>query len=193
MYFVYPTDTIHCAKSVTRQLSLSELHCFPRDFFFSSVTYQAYYRKVFLINRGEKLSYGVVLEDYHNCCGQSTKEYFFANVSLLGEEFLEFDSIILGITQDAQYFFVAFLEMVNILTAKINYCPRVNAVVVWSFSKKILTFTTNPYEHNQIFVDKFPFLFFIYYFFVSCRFASLLLWRPRFIKSKAVGLSVLTN
>ena len=95
MYFVYPADTIHCAKSVTRQLSLSELHCFPRDFFFSSVTYQAYYRKVFLINRGEKLSYGVILEDYHNCCGQPIKEYFFANVSLLGEEFLEFDSIIL--------------------------------------------------------------------------------------------------
>ena len=82
MYFVYPANTVHCAKSVTQELSLDDLSCFPRDFFFSSRTYQPLYKKLLLLNRGEKLPYGIALEEYHNCCGQTVTEYFFANVSL---------------------------------------------------------------------------------------------------------------
>ena len=82
MYFVYPANTVHCAKSVTQELSLDDLSCFPRDFFFSPRTYQPHYKKLLLLNRGEKLPYGIALEEYHNCCGQTVTEYFFANVSL---------------------------------------------------------------------------------------------------------------
>ena len=82
MYFVYPANTVHCAKSVTQELSLDDLSCFPRDFFFSSRTYQPHNKKLLLLNRGEKLPYGIALEEYHNCCGQTVTEYFFANVSL---------------------------------------------------------------------------------------------------------------
>ena len=86
MYFVYPTNTLHCAKSVTRDLSMAELQCFPRDCFYSPTVYQADYRKVLIFNRGEKLSYEIALDDYHTCCGRSTEsEYFFANLSLPGE------------------------------------------------------------------------------------------------------------
>ena len=81
MYFVYPANTVHCAKSVTQELSLDDLSCFPRDFFFSSRTYQPQHKKVLLLNRGEKLANGVALEEYENCCGQTVTEYFFANVS----------------------------------------------------------------------------------------------------------------
>ena len=82
MYFVYPANTVHCARSVTQELSLDDLNCFPRDFFFSSRTYQPHYKKVLLLNRGEKLPYGIALEEYQNCCGQTNVDYFFANVSL---------------------------------------------------------------------------------------------------------------
>ena len=84
MYFVYPANTVHCAKSVTQELSLDDLSCFPRDFFFSSRTYQPHNKKLFLLNRGEKLPYGIALEEYHNCCHETVNvtEYFFANVSL---------------------------------------------------------------------------------------------------------------
>ena len=86
MYFVYPANTLHCAKSVTRDLSMAELQCFPRDFFYSSTIYQADYGKVLLFNRGEKMSYRIALDDYHTCCGKSAEtEYFFANLSLPGE------------------------------------------------------------------------------------------------------------
>ena len=84
MYFVYTANTVHCAKSVThaQELSLDDLSCFPRDFFFSSRTYQPHYKKLLLLNRGVKLPYGIALEEFHNCCGQSVTDYFFANVSL---------------------------------------------------------------------------------------------------------------
>ena len=82
MYFVYPANTVHCAKSVTQELSLDDLSCFPRDFFFSSRAYQPHYKKLLLLNRGEKLPYGIALEEYDNCCGQTVIEHFFANVSL---------------------------------------------------------------------------------------------------------------
>ena len=82
MYFVYPANTVHCAKSVTQELSLDDLSCLPRDFFFSSRTYQPHYKKILLLNRGEKLPYGIALEEYHNCCRETVTEYFFANVSL---------------------------------------------------------------------------------------------------------------
>ena len=83
MYFVYPANTLQCAKSVTRDLSMAELYCFPRDFFYSNTVYQADYRKVWIFNRGEKMSYGIALDDYHKCCGKSAEtEYFFANLSL---------------------------------------------------------------------------------------------------------------
>ena len=82
MYFVYPRDGLSCAKSVTRQLSLADLHCFPRDFFYASDNYQPHYRKVILISRGGGLSIGIALDDYHTCCGRSMEEQFFANVSL---------------------------------------------------------------------------------------------------------------
>ena len=82
MYFVYPANTVHCAKSVTQELSLDDLSCFPRDFFFSSRTYQPHYKKLLLLNRGEKLAYGIALEEYDNCCGQTVIEHFFAIVSL---------------------------------------------------------------------------------------------------------------
>ena len=82
MYFVYPANTVHCAKGVTQELSLDDLSCFPRDFFFSSRTYQPHYKKVLLLDRGEKLPYGIALEEFENCCGQTVIEYFFANVSL---------------------------------------------------------------------------------------------------------------
>ena len=87
IYFVYPAHSAFCRKSVTAQLSLDDLLCFPLDFLYSSTTsYQEGYRKVLLINRGSRLSAGIVLDDYQTCCDQQTKEYFFANVSLLGEE-----------------------------------------------------------------------------------------------------------
>ena len=84
MYFVYPANPVHCAKSVTQELSLDDLSCFPRDFFFSSRTYQPRNKKLLLLNRGEKLPYGIALEEYHNCCHETfnVTEYFFANVSL---------------------------------------------------------------------------------------------------------------
>ncbi|XP_073235542.1 uncharacterized protein [Porites lutea] len=82
MYFVYPANTVHCAKCVTQELSLDDLSCFPRDFFFSSRAYQPHYKKILLLNRGEKLPYGITLEEYHNCCRETVTEYFFANVSL---------------------------------------------------------------------------------------------------------------
>ena len=82
MYFVYPRDALSCAKSVTRQLSLADRNCFPRDFFYASDNYQSDYRKVILISRGERLSIAIALDDYHTCCGRSMEEQFFANVSL---------------------------------------------------------------------------------------------------------------
>ena len=82
MYFVYPANTVHCAKSVTQELSLDDLSCFPRDFFFSSRTYQPSYKKILLLNRGKKLPHGITLMEYHNCCRETAIEYFFANVSL---------------------------------------------------------------------------------------------------------------
>lgn len=86
IYFVYPTDSVFCRKSVTVQLSLNDLQCFPLDFLYSSTTsYQEGYRKVLLINRGSRLSAGIALDDYQACCDQQTEEHFFANVSLLGE------------------------------------------------------------------------------------------------------------
>lgn len=86
MYFAYPAGSVYCRKSVTAQLSLGDLQCFPLDFLYSSTTsYQEGYRKVLLISRGPTLSAGIALDDYHACCYQQTKEHFFANVSLLGE------------------------------------------------------------------------------------------------------------
>lgn len=85
MYFAYPTDSVLCPKSLTRQLSLDNLDCFPLDFLYSSTNHQEGFMKVLLINRGDKLSSGIALDDYHICCEQQTKEYFFANVSLRGE------------------------------------------------------------------------------------------------------------
>lgn len=85
MYFIYLADTLYCAKSVTRQLSLNDLHCFPFDFLYSPTILQEGNRKVLLINRGVKLSYGIALDDYHACCDQPTKEHFFSNVSFRGE------------------------------------------------------------------------------------------------------------
>ena len=86
MYFAYPADSVYCHKSVTSQLSLDDLQCFPLDFLYSSTaSYQEGYRKVLLINRGSRRSAGIALDDYHSCCYQQTKEHFFANISLLGE------------------------------------------------------------------------------------------------------------
>ena len=82
MYFVYPANTVHCTKSVTQELSLDDLSCFPRDFFFSSRTYQPHNKKILLLNRGRKLPYGIALEEYHNCFHETVTDYFFANVSL---------------------------------------------------------------------------------------------------------------
>ena len=83
MYFVYPANTVHCAKSVTQELSLDDLSCFPQDFFFSSRTYQPHYKKILLLNRGKELAYGIALmELYHYCCRETVTDYFFANVSL---------------------------------------------------------------------------------------------------------------
>ena len=85
MYFVYPAHSVYCRKSVTAQLSLDDLQCFPLDFLYSSTTsHQEGYRKVLLINRSPRLSAGIALDEYHACCDQQTKEYFLANVSLLG-------------------------------------------------------------------------------------------------------------
>ena len=82
MYFVYQANPVHCAKSVTQELSLDDLSCFPRDFFFSSRTYQPHYKKILLLNRGKELPYGIALMEYHNCCRETVTDYFFANVSL---------------------------------------------------------------------------------------------------------------
>ena len=83
MYFVYPRDkTQQCSKSVTRQGLLADFNCFPQDFFFASTINQSYYRKLFLVNQGQKPSYGISLDDYPNCCSQTIKDYFFANLSL---------------------------------------------------------------------------------------------------------------
>ncbi|XP_074619397.1 uncharacterized protein LOC141878381 [Acropora palmata] len=83
MYFVYPGDKTNCAKSVTRQLLLVDFNCFPLDFFFASVINRSDYRKVLLVKQGQKLSYGIGLDDYPNCCGQTIEDYFYANLSLL--------------------------------------------------------------------------------------------------------------
>ncbi|XP_067041821.1 uncharacterized protein [Acropora muricata] len=83
MYFVYPGDkTQQCSKSVSRQLVLADFNCFPQDFFFASKINQSGYRKVVLVNQGQKLPYGISLEDYPNCCNQTIEDYFFANLSL---------------------------------------------------------------------------------------------------------------
>ena len=83
MYFVYPRDkTQQCSKSVTRQGLLADFNCFPQDFFFASTINQSDYRKVLLVNQGQKLSYGISLDDYANCCSQMIKDYFFADLSL---------------------------------------------------------------------------------------------------------------
>ena len=82
MYFAYPGDETNCPKSVTRDLSLADLNCLPRDFFFASGKNQTDLRKVLLVNRGDKLSYGITLDEYHDCCGQMVEDYFFANLSL---------------------------------------------------------------------------------------------------------------
>ena len=84
MYFVYPGDkTQQCSKSVTRQLLLTDFDCFPQDFFFAStINRPDLYQKVLLVNRGQKLSYGISLDDYSNCCSQVAEDYFFANLSL---------------------------------------------------------------------------------------------------------------
>ena len=82
MYFVYPGDKTNCAKSVTRQLFLVDFNCFPQDFFFASAINRSDYRKVLLMNQGQKLPYGISLDDYPICCGQEIEDYFFANLSL---------------------------------------------------------------------------------------------------------------
>ena len=82
MYFVYG-DKIHCSKSVTRKLLLVDFNCLPLDFFFASGINRSDYRKVMLINQGQKLPYGISLDDNPNCCGQTIiEDYFFANLSL---------------------------------------------------------------------------------------------------------------
>ena len=82
MYFVYPGDKANCAKSVTRQLFLVDFNCFPLDFFFASGINRSDYRKVLLMNQGQKLPYSISLDDYPICCGQTIEDYFFANLSL---------------------------------------------------------------------------------------------------------------
>ena len=82
MYFVYPGDKTNCGKSVTRQLFLVDFNCFPLDFFFASAINRSDYRKVLLMNQGQKLPYGISLDDYPICCGQAIEDYFFANLSL---------------------------------------------------------------------------------------------------------------
>ena len=82
MYFVYPGDKTNCAKSVTRQLSLVDFNCFPLDFFFASAINRSDYGKVLLFKQGQKLSYGIGLDEYPNCCGQTIEDYFYANLSL---------------------------------------------------------------------------------------------------------------
>ena len=83
MYFVYPRDkTQQCPKSVTRQLLLTDFNCFPQDFFFASTINRSDYRKVLLVNRGQKLSYGISLDYYPDCCSQVVEDFFFANLSL---------------------------------------------------------------------------------------------------------------
>ena len=81
MYFTYPGDETNCPKSLTRDLSLTDLNCFPRDFFFASGKKQTNFKRVLLVKRGDKLSYGITLEEYH-CCGQMVEDYFYANLSL---------------------------------------------------------------------------------------------------------------
>ncbi|XP_067041831.1 uncharacterized protein [Acropora muricata] len=83
MYFVYPQDkTQQCSKSVTRQLLLADFNCFPHDFFFASTINRSDHRKVLLVNQGQKLSHGISLDDYPNCCSQAIEDYFFANLAL---------------------------------------------------------------------------------------------------------------
>ena len=82
MYFVYPGDETNCPKSVTRDLTIADLNCFPRDFFFASGENQTDFKRVLLVNRGDRLSYGITLDEYHDCCGQMVEDYFFANLSL---------------------------------------------------------------------------------------------------------------
>ena len=75
----------HCPLCKKRHpRAFIDLSCFPRDFFFSSRTYQPHNKKLLLLNRGQKLPYGIALEEYHNCCHETVNvtEYFFANVSL---------------------------------------------------------------------------------------------------------------
>ncbi len=94
MYFVYPADSVLCPKSLTRQLSLDKLYCLPVDFLYSSTNYQEGYRKVLLTNRGPKLSSGIALDDYNACCDKQTKEYFFANVTMLRGEYFLFQRLL---------------------------------------------------------------------------------------------------
>ncbi|XP_074619878.1 uncharacterized protein LOC141878749 isoform X1 [Acropora palmata] len=82
MYFVYPGDKTNCAKSVTRQLFLADFNCFPLDFFFASAINRSDYGKVLLFKQAQKLSYGIGLDDYPNCRGQTIEDYFYANLSL---------------------------------------------------------------------------------------------------------------
>ncbi|PFX21360.1 G-protein coupled receptor GRL101 [Stylophora pistillata] len=82
LYFIYPVDSANCRKSISRNISLNDLSCFPFDFLYSSNAYQEGYRKVLLINRGQDSPLGVTLDDYQPCCDQSIQEWFFANISL---------------------------------------------------------------------------------------------------------------
>lgn len=119
MYFVYPANTVHCAKSVTQELSLDDLSCFPRDFFFSSRTYLPHYKTLLLLNRGEKLPYGIALEEYYNCCGQTVIEHFFANVSLDRKFISHFKpSCVSTITLTCSFFIaaVSFLLIVSFIS-----------------------------------------------------------------------------
>ena len=85
MYFVYPGDKTNCAKTVTQQLLFVDFNCFPLDFFFASAINRSGYRKVWFVNHRQKPSYAVSLDDYPNCCGQTIKDYFFANLSFPGK------------------------------------------------------------------------------------------------------------
>ena len=85
MYFVYPGDKKTCSKTVTQQVLLVDFNCFPLDFFFASAINRSDYRKVLFVNRRQKLSYAISLDDYPNCCGQTIEDYFFANLSFSGK------------------------------------------------------------------------------------------------------------
>ena len=88
IYYVYPATG--CGNKTVSRISYH--NCLPLESFYVSQTAQEGYSKVLLLHPGEKFLQEVTLENYGLCCKKSIEDFFYASVTVQGDNKLRYKS-----------------------------------------------------------------------------------------------------